>query len=312
LVSLLWTAELRHVTQRKTLCRRKKAGISFLNYTAGRAHHDFRAIAFSSERFGASPSQLQSASCGDFGFDGSKSACLKPKVKWFMSITRASLSQKAERLNRARNLLVKGKPASGAVHRLAQECSLSQRQAHRYLQQAKKLKDPVPVREGTTTFTVKIPHRVLERVRAYAATKRLPISEVVRQALIMQLPSETSTGAPGHERKPIVLDQIETLAAIGCTLEDIAGVIGISKRTLIRRQKEELIEEAIRRGRAKARVSLRRVLWNAAMRGNVKVAIILGKQMLGQRDRPVDNPNGGITAYVVETYPEGDPRAGKL
>jgi AraC-like DNA-binding protein len=280
-------------------------------------HHEFQSYGSLQRAFRCLHiAVLKTASYGDFGFRRQlRSAWLKPKVKCFMSIKRASISQKAERLDRARNLLVKDAPPSEAVHRLAEDCSLSRRQAYRYVQQAKKLKDPVPAREGTIAFTVKIPHHLLQRVRAYAATKELTISEVVGRALLMQLPGETcpASGAPGHERKPIVLDHIEALAAIGCTLEDIAAVIGMSKRTLMRREKEELIGAAIKRGRAKAKMSLRRSQLNSAIRGNVTMQIFLGKQMLGQRDfdRPEDKSPNTASIKFVDTYPEGDPRAGK-
>jgi len=49
---------------------------------------------------------------------------------------RASESQKAERLNRARNLLLRVDQLSDAVEQLARDCSISPRQAYRYLEQA--------------------------------------------------------------------------------------------------------------------------------------------------------------------------------
>jgi hypothetical protein len=48
---------------------------------------------------------------------------------------RASHAQKVERLNHARILLRQGEPLSAAVQRLAQDCTLSPRQAYRYLTQ---------------------------------------------------------------------------------------------------------------------------------------------------------------------------------
>ena len=58
---------------------------------------------------------------------------------------RASESQKAERLNRARDLLLPVDQLSDAVEQLARECSISPRQAYRYLEQAQRLKQPVPL-----------------------------------------------------------------------------------------------------------------------------------------------------------------------
>ena len=70
---------------------------------------------------------------------------------------RASETQKAERLNRARDLLVQADQLSDAVEQLAQDCSISPRQAYRYLEQAQRLKQPVPPSEAKLAFTVKLP-----------------------------------------------------------------------------------------------------------------------------------------------------------
>jgi hypothetical protein len=96
---------------------------------------------------------------------------------------RASDAQKAERLNRARVLLRQFDQLPEAVERLAQDCSISPRQAYPYLQQAQGLKEPVPVSESKLAFTVKLPRRLIQRVRWYASVKRISISEVVSRAL---------------------------------------------------------------------------------------------------------------------------------
>src|SRR5258708_16132389 len=101
---------------------------------------------------------------------------------------RASESQKAERLNRARDLLLHVDQLSDAVEQLAQDCSISPRQAYRYLEQAQRLKQPVPPSEAKLSFTVKLPHSPIRRVRTLAAAKRLSITEVVSRALLALLP----------------------------------------------------------------------------------------------------------------------------
>jgi hypothetical protein len=103
-------------------------------------------------------------------------------------MSRASDAQKAERLNRARVLLRQFDQLPDAVERLARDCSISTRQAYRYLQQAQRLKEPVPVGESKLAFTVKLPHRLIQRVRLYASVKRISISEVVTRALLALLP----------------------------------------------------------------------------------------------------------------------------
>ena len=75
-----------------------------------------------------------------------------------------------------------------AAERLARDCSISSRQAYRYLQQAQRLKQPVPVSAPKLAFTVKLPRSLIQRVRLYASVKRISISEVVSRALLAILP----------------------------------------------------------------------------------------------------------------------------
>jgi predicted DNA-binding transcriptional regulator YafY len=103
-------------------------------------------------------------------------------------MARASEAEKAERLNRARVLLRQTDQLPEAVEQLAQDCSISSRQAYRYLQQAQRLKEPVPVSEPKLAFTVKLPRSLIQRVRLYASVKRISISEVVTRALLAFLP----------------------------------------------------------------------------------------------------------------------------
>ncbi|HYU47043.1 MAG TPA: hypothetical protein VEK84_12815 [Terriglobales bacterium] len=107
---------------------------------------------------------------------------------------RASETEKAERLNRARVLLRQIDQLSNAVEQLAQDCSISPRQAYRYLEQAQRLKQPVPPSEAKLAFTVKLPQSLIQRVRAYAAAKGLSISEVVSRALLALLPRGRGRG----------------------------------------------------------------------------------------------------------------------
>src|SRR6202521_5764765 len=97
---------------------------------------------------------------------------------------RATDAQKAQRLNRARELLRQFEERAQAVTELARECLISPRQAHRYIQQAQQLKQPIPVREGKLAFTVKLPRSLIQRVRLYARARKLPLSEVVVRALL--------------------------------------------------------------------------------------------------------------------------------
>ena len=107
---------------------------------------------------------------------------------------RASESRKAERLNLARDLLLQFDQPSEAVERLSRDCSISPRQAYRYLEQARQLKEPVPPGEAKLAFTVKLPRSLVQRVRTFAAAKRWSISEVVSRALLALLPRGRGRG----------------------------------------------------------------------------------------------------------------------
>jgi hypothetical protein len=96
---------------------------------------------------------------------------------------RASNAEKAERLNHARGLLRRFEHLPDAVERMVLDCSVSTRQAYRYPQQAQRLKQDVPVADSKIAFTVKLSEKLVERLRAYATTKGLSLSDIVSRAL---------------------------------------------------------------------------------------------------------------------------------
>ena len=98
-------------------------------------------------------------------------------------MTRASDARKAERLNQARTLLRARAPLPEAAERLTRDWSVSKRQAYRYLQRAQQLKRPVPVEEAKVSFTVKLSRCLVERLRRYAASTGLTLSEIVSRAV---------------------------------------------------------------------------------------------------------------------------------
>ena len=103
-------------------------------------------------------------------------------------MSRASDAEKAERLNRARALLRQFDHLPDVVEHLARVCSISPRQAYRYVKQAQRLSGPVPIAGPKMAFTVKLPRDLIQRVRLYASVKKLSISEVVSRALLALLP----------------------------------------------------------------------------------------------------------------------------
>ena len=84
----------------------------------------------------------------------------------------------------------------------------------------------------------------------------------------------------GRPKKEIDEDIIARLSQIGCTQEEIGSVVGISARTLQRRY-AELVAENKNKGKA----SLRKKLWEKALKGDPKLLIWLSKNELGMVDK---------------------------
>ena len=87
---------------------------------------------------------------------------------------------------------------------------------------------------------------------------------------------------------------VDKLCLIQCTAEEIASVLGCSSDTIERRCKKEYeitFAEYIRQKAQGGKASLRRKQWSAADGGNVTMLIWLGKQYLGQADKPLESDN---------------------
>jgi predicted DNA-binding transcriptional regulator YafY len=97
-------------------------------------------------------------------------------------VARASDAQKAERLNLARTLLREHEHLPEAAESLARDCSISRRQAYRYLERAQQLKHPVPVGDVKISFTVKLSRSLVARLRDCAAAAGLTLSEIATRA----------------------------------------------------------------------------------------------------------------------------------
>jgi predicted DNA-binding transcriptional regulator YafY len=107
---------------------------------------------------------------------------------------RASANVKAERLNHARVLLQRFDHLPDAVAQMVRDRSVSPRQAYRYLQQARRLKQPVPIGDTKIAFTVKLSQELVRRVRALANTTGLSLSEIVSRALLAILKQRRGRG----------------------------------------------------------------------------------------------------------------------
>lgn len=92
------------------------------------------------------------------------------------------------------------------------------------------------------------------------------------------------------------LAQIERLAKLHCTEDEIGAVLGITGRTLRTYKADHPeIDEAIQRGWSAGKVSIRRAQIQAAVKDrNPSMLIWLGKIMLGQSDRQDLNVSGSL------------------
>jgi hypothetical protein len=90
-----------------------------------------------------------------------------------------------------------------------------------------------------------------------------------------------------RRRIELDVDELEKLAAMHCTREEVAGFFGIAVKTVQRRLKESRYADAWERGIARGRVSLRRAQFRVAENGNPTMLIWLGKQWLRQSDAPL-------------------------
>lgn len=81
------------------------------------------------------------------------------------------------------DLLRKNASVQRVVSSLVRQAHVSVRQAYRYVHQAQQAPRRLPVPEAKAVFTVKLPERLITRVRRQARRQRQPISDWVAEAL---------------------------------------------------------------------------------------------------------------------------------
>ena len=103
------------------------------------------------------------------------------------------------------------------------------------------------------------------------------------------------------------MDLVRRSAAIGCTVNEIASVLGIARSTMYNHMESDPgIQEAIDAGRDSGCSTLRRLQWQGAEAGNATMLIWLGKQMLGQKDK-TEFSGDALTPLRVVVEMLGDP-----
>lgn len=98
-------------------------------------------------------------------------------------------------------------------------------------------------------------------------------------------------------RKNIPESEVEKLAAINCSVEEIAHFFSVDPRTIQRR-----FAVALKKGRSTGKMSLKRRMWETAMsnnKGAVTMQIWLSKQMLGYADKVDQNVEAESNVHVT-------------
>jgi hypothetical protein len=98
------------------------------------------------------------------------------------SSRRARADQRAQRINAAVALLAQAHDVAEAARQLAGQYGLSERQARRYVEQARQ-GGQVEVPQARVVFTVKLPADLARRTRSAAHARGQTISALVTQAL---------------------------------------------------------------------------------------------------------------------------------
>jgi hypothetical protein len=105
-------------------------------------------------------------------------------------------------------------------------------------------------------------------------------------------------------KKVIDYETVEKLARIHCTQVEIANHLELSVDTL---QRDKKFCGIYKKGVDEGRMSLRRMQFAAANKGNVTMQIWLGKQLLSQRDKTETEHAGEIKLTIERVDAEQNP-----
>jgi hypothetical protein len=103
----------------------------------------------------------------------------------------------------------------------------------------------------------------------------------------------------------IDLIELEKLCGLQYTDEEIASWFGVTTRTIERRRKNKKFAEVMQRGKAKGRISVRRMQMKLLEAGNATMGVWLGKNILGQTDQVHHqfDPLRACVSIVVPSLP---------
>lgn len=122
---------------------------------------------------------------------------------------------------------------------------------------------------------------------------------------ILVIDDSKKLGRPRFEFTPKVLEQIEKLASVMCTLTEIGDIIGCSHDTIQRNQEAK---EAIKRGVANAKNTIRKTQFDIATKLNSSImAMWLGKVYLGQTDK-IQNTDDNVPLPIYDIIEHEEPK----
>jgi len=110
---------------------------------------------------------------------------------------------------------------------------------------------------------------------------------------------QTKTWVKGKKPSELDIEQLQALASIHCTMEEIALVMGVSRDHLYRRYKD-----VIDVGYAQGKRSLRRRMWEAVEKGNVQMMIHMAKHILGHREDAAEKEDASKWNIIVHEIPK--------
>ena len=120
---------------------------------------------------------------------------------------------------------------------------------------------------------------------------------------------------PGRKLKPLqaTLEQIETLAGLGLTEDEIAPYLGICRKTLVRRKKRSrAFAEAVLRGKIRADTTVVKSLYTKATDQGDTIAMIFwlkNRRPDQWRDKHDIEFSGGLVINVISAVPRPEKKA---
>ncbi len=96
---------------------------------------------------------------------------------------KATKAEQAQRINTALSLTKKYSSVSKAANKMAEQFSISKRQAYRYIREASYIGERIPIPDQKVAFTVKLAQRLVQRLREYSKSSEKSLSLIVTQSL---------------------------------------------------------------------------------------------------------------------------------